>query len=122
MANEHWYVLKVRSGFASIVAKKLRRLNLEIVVSRSKSIDTRKSHMRNRSPSNHVYCRFALENRLTVTSVPGVIEILGAPEPTVFRRRMGSLRFRPTAAVARDGATATAKTSTTSARTARAAK
>ena len=85
MANEHWYVLKVRSGFASIVAKKLRRLNLETVVPRSKSIDTHKSRMRRRSSSNYVYCRFALENRLTVTSVPGVIEILGAPEPTPYK-------------------------------------
>src|SRR5436309_15795768 len=38
MANEHWYVLKVRSGFEVIAAQRLRQLNLEVFVPR-KAVD-----------------------------------------------------------------------------------
>ena len=82
MANEHWYVVKVRSGFAAIVAQKLRKLNLETLVPRSKSIQTHKSGVRKRPSTDYVYCRFALENRQIVTGVAGVLDILGTPDPT----------------------------------------
>ena len=65
MADEHWYVLKVRSGFEQLVAQRLRRLHLEVIIPDQNSI---------------LYCRFNLANRRSVTSLPGVIDILGAAE------------------------------------------
>jgi hypothetical protein len=85
MANEHWYILKVRSGFAPIVVQKLRKLNFEATPSDPKSMDVRKH-----SSADYVYCRFALENRMTVICIPGVLDILGAPEPTAINAPLAS--------------------------------
>jgi hypothetical protein len=82
MANEHWYLLKVRTGFETVVAQKLLKLNLQVLVPDDKS-----GH-----PSGHIYCRFAVEKRLAVTSTPGVIAILGAPEPTFLDEGLASLQ------------------------------
>lgn len=67
MAKPHWYVLKVRSGFEQVVAYRLRRMPFEVMIPEQKSI---------------LYCRFDLEKRRLVTSVPGILDILGVPEPT----------------------------------------
>ena len=80
MANEHWYALIVRSGFAPIVAQKLRRLDLETFVPSLQSV-TSQNPLRRRPPTEYIYCRFSLEDRLTVTNVAGVVDILGIPEP-----------------------------------------
>ena len=66
MADEHWYQLKVRSGFESVVARRLRRLHLAVLVPERKAHDER----------CYIYCRFSREHRQTVTSVPGVLDIL----------------------------------------------
>ncbi len=81
MANEHWYVLRVRSGFEAVVAKKLRRLHLEVFIPDQKSITPLDPKLRDRPSTGYVYCRFDLENRLAVTSIPGVLDIVGTPEP-----------------------------------------
>jgi len=69
MAGEKWYALRVRPGFQTLAAKKLRQLNLEVVVPDDSS------------PPEYLYCRFTIDRRSLVTSVSGVLEILGAPEP-----------------------------------------
>ena len=69
MANEHWYALKVRPGFEIVVARRLRKLGLEAFVPASQL-------------AGSVYCRFALETRPSLTRIPGVLDILGAPYPT----------------------------------------
>ena len=78
MANEQWYVLKVRSGFTAFVAQRLRKLNIEVFVPESKSIRSQEP----RQFTDYVYCRFDLGNRETVIGVPGVLDILGTPDPT----------------------------------------
>ena len=80
MASGHWYVLKVRSRFAQVVAQKLRQLNFETIVLDPKFIK-RKPPLRKLLSTDYVYCRFALEDRLTVTDCPGVLDIVGAPKP-----------------------------------------
>jgi hypothetical protein len=80
MANERWYVLKLRPGFEPVVAKRLRKLNLEVLVPNQKPTPRDCRHRDSASPS-HLYCRFSLENRLLVTGIPGVLDILGTPEP-----------------------------------------
>ena len=69
MASEKWYALKIRPGFQTLAAKKLRQLNLEVVVPEGSS------------PADYLYCRFPLKDRLLVTGVSGVLEILGTPDP-----------------------------------------
>jgi hypothetical protein len=77
MANEQWYVLRVRPGFAPVVTQRLRKLRFEVVVPEPKSIHSQEP----RPIPDCVYCRFSLEKRQTVTSTPGVLDILGTPEP-----------------------------------------
>jgi hypothetical protein len=70
-------MLKVRSGFAAVVAQRLRNLNLEVFVPENKTQSRESSQ-----PAEYVYCRFELEDHESVISVPGVLDILGTPEPT----------------------------------------
>jgi hypothetical protein len=71
MVNEHWYVLKIRPGFAAVASLTLRKLKFEVFVSESSSIH-----------SDCVYCRFDLQqHREPVLTIPGVMGILGTPEP-----------------------------------------
>jgi len=91
MANEHWYALIVRSGFETVVANKLRKLGLEVFVHDKKKAANSfqpafpiESSLRENAPNSYLYCRFTLENRVSVTTVPGVLDILGTPEPIPF--------------------------------------
>jgi Transcription termination factor nusG len=93
MAKEHWYVLKVRSGFAPIVAQKLRRLNLEAAIPRLNSNARQKKQRKNQS-TEYVYCRFALKNRPAITDIAGVLDVLGAPHPTPIDARLATQRRR----------------------------
>jgi hypothetical protein len=77
MADEHWYVLKVRSGFESVVAQRLGKLHLEVVIPDQKCT---------------LYCRFALKDRRAITSVPGVLDIMGIPEPVSIDPGLDSLQ------------------------------
>ncbi len=94
MANEHWYALKVRSGFATVVAERLRRLNLEVFVPEPSLASSQES----RSTANYLYCRFELGNRQSVMNVPGVMDVLGTPAPTPIDGEMPGVqpatRFR----------------------------
>jgi transcription antitermination factor NusG len=89
MAKEHWYVIKVRPAFVPIVTQKLCALNLqvllpdEVIIPNETPVDFRQavSDGREHPSYGYVYCRFALEDRLLITSIPGVLDILGAPEP-----------------------------------------
>jgi transcription termination factor NusG len=92
MANEQWYVLRVRAGFETIVAQKLRQLNLEVLVPAQQSIDSQ-DPQKYRS-AGYVQCRFALENQLSVTSIPGVIAILGTPAPSPLKKGLASLQTK----------------------------
>ena len=90
MANEQWYMLKIRPGFVPIVVRKLHQLSLEAIAPRPKSMDVRKH-----SSPDYVYCRFAPEKRMTVVCVPGVLDILGAPEPTAINGLLASQTPQP---------------------------
>ena len=83
MANESWYLLRVRSGFVPVVAYKLRRLNLETIVPDPKSITSRKTYPQKLTSFDYVYCRFAHKKLVDVTSIPGVVDVIAAPPPTV---------------------------------------
>src|SRR5690348_3701661 len=102
MANEHWYVLKVRPDFVLVVTQKLRELNLnvlltdEVIFPDPTSINFRETGSeRKHAPASYVYCRFALEQRLMVTSLPGVLDILGIPKPTPIDSRITGHQTKP---------------------------
>ena len=82
MADEHWFLLIVRLGFETVVAQKLRRLNFEVVVPDKNCADGQQVRFRALPSTAHVYCRFALEDRTSIISIPGVLDILGAPKLT----------------------------------------
>jgi len=99
MANEHWYALIVRSGFETVVANKLRKSGLEVFIPDKKKAAKSfqpafpiESSLRENAPNSYLYCRFTLENRVSVTNVPGVLDILGTPEPIPFDERMAALQ------------------------------
>jgi hypothetical protein len=101
MANEHWYVLKVRPGFAHVVVQKLRELNLETVLldelvpdQTSFNAQQPDSNQPGHPSAGYVYCRFTLENYQTVTSVPGVLAILGTPVPTPVDCGLGGFQIK----------------------------
>jgi hypothetical protein len=77
MAAKFWYALKIRPSFQAVVEGRLRKLNFEVVVPEQEA------------PSpNYVYCRFALENRSVIASIPGVIDVLGTPVPKPINGRI----------------------------------
>jgi len=88
MAKEYWYVLKVRSDFVRIVTQKLCALNFEVLlpdevtIPNQLPVDFRElgPDAREYSSSSYVYCRFALEDRLLITTIPGVLDILHTPK------------------------------------------
>jgi hypothetical protein len=78
MANKHWYVLKVRPGFAAVVTQRLRKLNLAVSLPGARSIRSKEPHSQ---AGGYLYCLFDLQDRESVTIIPGVLDILGIPEP-----------------------------------------
>lgn len=90
MGNEQWYVLKVRPGFAAVAAQKLRKLKFEVFVPESKPIRSQEPHQM----TEYVYCRFDFQqHRESVMTVPGVLDILGIPQPTAADEDFTLLRL-----------------------------
>jgi hypothetical protein len=90
MADKHWYVLKVRPGFTAVVAGRLRRLNLEVLVPETGTIRSEQPHSQ---AATYVYCLFDLQDRELVITVPGVLDVLGIPEPMPFDGDLSPLQI-----------------------------
>jgi hypothetical protein len=60
MANEHWYVLRVRARFESNVEKELRELLFDAVIPDQKSIDTQDSQIQQARFTGSTYYQFRL--------------------------------------------------------------
>ena len=80
--GEHWYVLRVRTGFEEVVAHKLRRQSLEVFLPEYQSTHLRKAGHRKFLLPGYLFCRFDLDNRQPVVAVSGVLCIMGLPKPT----------------------------------------
>jgi len=93
MANEHWYALKVRGGFEMIVAQRLRNVDLEVFVPDHKSTPEESNYEDSR-PSTCVYARFDVRMRHMVTNIPGVLDILGTPDPNPLDTELSDLRAK----------------------------
>ena len=79
MTNKEWHVLRVRQGFEEVVAHRLRGLDLEVFVPRLNVSSSEDRNPGRGHSAGYVYCRFS--NHLPVTSIPGVLYILGTSEP-----------------------------------------
>ena len=82
--GEHWYVLRVRTGFEEVVAHKLRKQSLEVFLPERQPTHIRKASHRKSLLPGYVFCRFALKNQQSVVAVSGVLCIMGIPKPTPF--------------------------------------
>jgi hypothetical protein len=92
MANERWYELRVRAGFETVVEQRLRKLNLEVLIPGQNPINPQEPNPLECRSTGYLHCRFALENRLSVAGIPGVLGILGAPESPPFEKELVSLQ------------------------------
>lgn len=82
MAAEDWHLLKVRSGFETVVAHRLQSRGLEVFIPERKP-----THPKGASPEwnpadGYVICGPFMENPQSITNIPGVLCILGSPIPT----------------------------------------
>jgi transcription antitermination factor NusG len=76
-----WYVFKLRPGFESIVSEKLRRRGIEVFVP-----EYRPHKAKAKQPvfPNFLFGRSTSDIQQLVTSIPGVLCIMGTPEPVPF--------------------------------------
>jgi hypothetical protein len=79
--NKHWYILKVRSTFEGLVAQELRNRQFEVLL-----LEDDRSLRRLATASTSLFpgclfCRFDLVDRQKVLLIPGVLWIMGFPEP-----------------------------------------
>jgi transcription antitermination factor NusG len=93
MAND-WYALIVRPGFEAVVAQRLRKLDLEVFVPEQKVTSPQEPHHLQRDTARYVYCRLTLDNRLSVTSIPGVLDIVGTPDPVPLGAIPSTMQMR----------------------------
>jgi transcription antitermination factor NusG len=93
MVNEDWYALRVRQGFEAVVAQRLRKLDLEVFVPERKATSPQEPRHRQGCFAGYVYCRFSLDNRVSVTSIPGVLDIVGTPDPASFDENLSTPRM-----------------------------
>ena len=95
MGKKHWYKLIVRSGFANIVTGRLRELDLEGFVPEQNVVGPQEPQERQGQSALDVYCRFSLDGlRQLVTSIPGVRDIAGVPEPAIFDEKLSVLQMK----------------------------
>jgi hypothetical protein len=73
----NWYMLKVRSGLLKAVVRRLQRHGLDVFVPERKpgNREAAAPHPSLNS-AEYVYCRFAPEDKESVTTVPGVVDIV----------------------------------------------
>jgi len=90
--NEHWYAVKVRAGFEIVVTQRLRNLNLDVFVLERKSIPSQEPDQKENQDAGCIYCCFDLHVRNLITSIPGVLDVLGAPDPNPFDNEISDLQ------------------------------
>jgi hypothetical protein len=94
MANQHWYGLKVRRGFELLVVQRLRKLNLEVFVPEHTSVTPQEHDWQGSPWAGCIYSRFDLGIRDSVTSIPGVLDIVGTPEPAPFDKELFGMQMK----------------------------
>ena len=73
--NDRWYVLRVRLGSEVLVTSGLRRLGIDVF------LPSKSSHISRAAENSHVFARFSLTNQRDVLLVPGVLGLVGVPDP-----------------------------------------
>jgi hypothetical protein len=81
MAKEQWYTVRIRGGFETVVIQKLRKLNLEVRIPKANSTLSRLPNRR-KNERSYIYSRFDLRIQKLITDIPGVLDIVGTPDPS----------------------------------------
>jgi len=79
--DKRWYLLKVRPTFEPLVQRELTRLDFETFLPEHSH---RKFIKRNLLFPGHIFCRCDVLDQKRVLSSPGVLCILGIPDPLPF--------------------------------------
>ncbi len=79
--NKRWYLLKVRSTFEPLVERELTKRKFETFLPESGVLQNRPSRVKRLLFPGHIFCRFDLDERIRVSTIPGVQCVLGLPEP-----------------------------------------
>jgi hypothetical protein len=79
--RQQWYILSVRPTFESLVTRELRKREFEAFLLENNSRLAHKANAYELLLPEVVVCRFDLTEKDKVLSVPGVLCILGIPEP-----------------------------------------
>jgi len=80
--RKQWYVLKVRSTFESIAIRELRKREFEAFLPENNPKLAHRANAYELILPETVFCQFDLSERDRVLSAPGVMCILGIPDPT----------------------------------------
>ena len=78
---QHWYAVNVRTGFAHFVAAELRNQGVRVFLPENRAFQPSFAVSGQISTASYVFARFSLEDSETVTILPGVLSIAGAPKP-----------------------------------------
>jgi len=80
--RKQWYVLKVRPTFESIAIRELRKRDFEAFLPENNPKLAHRANAYELLVTETVFCQFDLNDRDRVLSAPGVMCILGIPDPT----------------------------------------
>lgn len=78
--TECWYLLKIRESFEAAVCQALGNRNIDVFLPASEQQKARRKY----PLSGYVFCRFSLQDKEVILSVPGVICIVGTPRPVAI--------------------------------------
>jgi hypothetical protein len=82
MAEEdRWYVLRVRAGFEELVTSGLRSRGIEVF------LPSNNFRISRQSGKIHIFARFSLANQRDVSLTPGVMDLVGVPNPIAVSER-----------------------------------
>jgi transcription antitermination factor NusG len=79
--RKQWYIVKVRPTFESIVVRELRKREFEAFLTENNPRLAHRANAYELLLPEVVFCRFDLSEKDRVLSVPGVMCILGTPDP-----------------------------------------
>ena len=79
--GEHWYVLRVQSGFGTFLVSELRKNGIPVFLTENHDSGALAPALGRVSPDTYVFARFSTQNQKVVVTLPGFVCIAGVPQP-----------------------------------------